>query len=576
VTRLGRLAFVAAAAALLALMARLPPTGFFSADSGPKYWQCVALADGSGLPRGFDYPAADLDPERRHIPPFTAPVGDRLASIYPIVFPIAAAGLYTAGGDRAMRLLPWLAALAAAWLTGRLAGALAGGPTRWTVAVLALTATPLAFYSIAFWEHSLATAMVLTGLLLVLPGHERGSDEAWRWAAVGVLLGAAGWVRTETVFLAPALAAAAFVAGSSKGRRAAAALAAGCAAGLAAGAMVQRVLLGSWLPLHVTYHVESSFATQPFVASRLQALVHFAAPDAVSGTAAVVWLAALAVVLTPAGARSRVGLGFSLAAMAAAAVAAGPAPAIRWLGGASPTDAFPVSAPAATWILISALPLLLWSQPRGQRLDRTRLTVLALAGWSVAAVLLARPVRSLEWGGRLFLTAVLLLLAVMGSLQLADGPLRALRRWALVVCIGAALVVQALGLVLLTHSSTTHSEIVREVAEFTSEGEPILTDEYMIPLLAGRGWVHRRYLYVTGEGGVARLAAACARAGIERWSFATLAGRGAFYPVISDRGVPVVGEDGSRWVVADRLDLAIGSERLQMLRYRRVWGGRDS
>lgn len=571
--RLARLAFVAAAAALLALLASLPPTGFFSADSGPKYWQCLALAEERGLPRVFGYPAADLDPQRRHIPPFTAPVGDGLASIYPLGFPLAAAVLQSAGGDRAMRLLPWLAALVAAWLTGRLAGVLAGGPTRWRVAALALAATPLAFYAVAFWEHSLATAMVLAGLVPVLHPDEDRARSAWRWAALGVLVGAAGWVRTETIFLAPALAAVSWVHGAGGAPRRVGALVMGCGAGAAAGAVIQRVLLGSWLPLHVTYHVQSSFGAQPFVVSRLRALLNFVAPDAVSGAAAVVWLVAVAAVLIPAGARSRLGLGASLAALVAAAAAAGPAPAIRWLGGAGPTEAFPVSAPAATWIVLGALPLLLWAQPRWRRLDRVRLALMALAGWSVVAVLLARPVRAFEWGGRLFLTAVLLLLAVMGSLELADGPLRALRRWALVACLGGAVAVQGLGLVLLRHSSMTHAGIAREVAAFTSEGEPILTDDYVIPLLAGRDWTRRRYLYVTGEGGMARLAAACARSGVERWSYAGLSGRTSGGSVIGDVGLPVIGEDGSRWVVTRRRDLVVGSEHLRLLRYRRARGG---
>jgi hypothetical protein len=174
------LAFLAVALALLALLATLPPTGFLSVDSGPKYWQCVAFAEGEGWPRGFDYPARDLDPERHHIPPFTAPIGDQLASIYPVRFPLLATIPEVAAGDRALRLLPWLAALVAAWATGRLASALRGDPvTGWTAAG-ALAATPLAFYAIAFWEHSLASAIVVVGLLLVVEG-ERGTCMPWRW-----------------------------------------------------------------------------------------------------------------------------------------------------------------------------------------------------------------------------------------------------------------------------------------------------------------------------------------------------------------------------------------------------------
>jgi hypothetical protein len=564
--RLGLPAFLVVAVALLGLLVTLPPTGFFSADSGPKYWQCLAFAEGQGRPRGFDYPARELDPQLRHIPPFTAPVGERLASIYPVLFPLLAAVLERAAGDRALGLLPWLAALLAAWATGRLVSALRREPATWPAAVAALAATPLAFYALAFWEHSLAAAMVVAGLLVVIEGERGDARTPWRWGAFGLLVGLGAWVRTEVVLLSPLLLLAAAWPRTAAALRSVASLAAGCAAGLAAGAAVQATAFGSWLPLHVSYHGESSFRAHAFLASRLASLESFVAPHWSCGLAAAVWLIALVVTISRSGSRSRAGLALGLAAVAAAVAAATAVPALRWLAGAAPTDAFPVWAPATTWIVLSALPLLLWGQPRAVALDPRRWLVAAVAGWSIVSMFIARPVHSFEWGGRFFLPAVLVLLAVMASLGVADGPWRRLRRAAVVAAVGTAVLVQALGLVLLRHGATTHHRIQAELLAFSDLGEPVVSDSYMVPLLSGRGWWQRRFLYVTGRPGLEKLAASFARHGVVRWTYATLERAPAG---LLGGGQQLVGRDGSRWTPALAVEREAGSERLRMVRFER-------
>ncbi|HOC43898.1 MAG TPA: hypothetical protein PKJ99_12855 [Thermoanaerobaculales bacterium] len=566
--RLGLLAFLLAAVGLLGLLATLPPTGFFSADSGPKYWQCLAFAEGEGSPRGFDYPARGLDPELHHIPPFTAPVGDRLASIYPVLFPLLAAVPEAAAGDRALRLLPWLAAILAAWATGRLASALRGEAVTWPAAAAALAATPLAFYAIAFWEHSLASAMVVVGLLVVVEGERGRARVAWRWLVLGVLVGLGAWVRTEAAFLVPLLVAAAAWRGGPARLRCALAFAGGCAAGLACGAAVQSAALGTWLPMHVTYHAASTFRAHELLSPRLASLAHFVAPDWSCGLGAAVWLAALAMNLTRAGSRSRAGRILGVAAVAVAVGAATVVPAVRWLAGARPTDAFPATAPATTWVVLSALPLLLWGQPRAATGDKRRLMVAAAAAWSIFAVFVARPVHSFEWGSRLFLTAVLLLLAVTASLRVAGGPWRRLRRAAVVAAVATAIAVQGLGLVLLRHGATTHHRIGAAVLAFSGQGEPVVSDSYMVPLISGRGWWQRRFLYVTGRPGLELLAASFAKGGVARWTYATLERPPAG---LLEGGGELVGSDGSRWRPRLAEDREVGSERLRLLRFERRW-----
>ena len=564
--RLGALVFTVAALALLVVLATLPPTGFFSADSGPKYWQCVAFAQGEGWPRGFDYPARDLDPERRHIPPFTAPIGDRLVSIYPVLFPLLAAVPELAAGDRALRLLPWLAALAAAWATGRLASTLRGESVTWPGAAMALAATPLAFYALAFWEHSLASAMVVGGLLLVIADERGGSRIGWRWWTLGLLVGLGTWVRTEVAFLIPVLLLGASWPLARHAWRTALSLATGCAAGLTAGAALQAAALGNWLPLHVTYHAASSLRAHAFLTSRLASLELFVSPHWSCGLAAALWLAAIVTVVSRVGSRSRAGQVLGLAAVATSVAAATVVPGVRWLAGARPTEAFPVWAPATTWLALSALPILLWGQPRELVRDRRRLLLAAVAVWSIAVVIAVRAIHAFEWGGRFFLPSVLVLLAIMASLPIADGPWRRLRRAAVVVAVATAVPVQALGLVLLRHGATTHHRITVELLAFSEPDEPIVTDSYMLPLISGRGWWQRRYLYATGRPGVERLAASFAQHGVARWTYATLE-RTPAGVLGGDR--ELAGSDGCRWTSSLALERDIGSERLRLVRFER-------
>jgi hypothetical protein len=425
-----------------------------------------------------------------------------------------------------------------------------------------LAATPLAFYAIAFWEHSLASAIVVVGLLLVVEGERGGTCMPWRWGTLGLLVGLGAWVRSEVAFLAPVLLVAAVWQGRAARPRSLLALAGGCATGLAGGAAVQAMTIGRWLPLHATYHAGSSLWTHDFLASRLASLGQFAAPHWSAGLAAAV--AGGGDHAQPSGSRSRAGERAGIAAVAAAVAAATVVPAVRWLSGAAPTDAFPVSAPAATWVVLSALPLLLWGQPRAALHDRRRLLLAAVAVSSIAAVFVARPVHAFEWGGRFFVPAGLLLLALTASLPVAASGRRKLHRVAVVVAVATAVAVQSLGLVLLHHGATTHQAITAELLAFSEAGEPIVTDSYMLPLLSGRGWWQRRLLYATGRPGVERLAASFARNGVDRWTYASL--ERPPDGLLGDDRV-LVGTDGVRWISTLEEECTVGSERLRLVRF---------
>jgi hypothetical protein len=88
----------------------------------------------------------------------------------------------------------------------------------------------------------------------------------------------------------------------------------------------------------------------------------------------------------------------------------------------------------------------------------------------------------------------------------------------------------------------------------------------MVPLVSGRGWWQRRFLYVTGRRGLEALAASFDRHGVDRFTYATLERQPA--GLMGD-GRELVGADGARWI--DRLaqERDVGSERLRLVRFER-------
>jgi hypothetical protein len=558
-----KLSFVAAGAVLVTAMVVLPGGAPFSIDAGAKTLQTLAFARDHGWPRPIPYPAAALDPDGRFLPPFLVPASGGAASVYPVLFPLAAAPLALVGGVRALKGLPFVAGLATAWMVGLLVRRLTGGGSPAPPAAIALLATPLAFYSLTFWEQTLAALLVLAALLLVIGRVEAEPLGApVRWAGAGALLGLACWVRTELLVLVPLVLAVPLLLDRWAGLRAALTGGGGAAAGALAGAVVQRLTLGVWLPLHLVYHTAPFARGGHLLEECIATFLGSMTPDPVTAVASLVWVAAVVAALHPRTRTTPASRLLGAVAVVAAVVAALIAPGLRWLAGVRPTEAFPYAAPVAAWILLAPLPLAIAARTERVR-DRRWQIVALLALLFVVAVSLAKPARSPEWGHRLLLPSVLLATAALLALEPLSARAPRLVRGATLAALAAAVVVQAGGVVLLGHGTAIHAGLVRSVLAATADHEVIVTDTAMLPLGAGADFASRRFLFCASDGAFAQALGRLSAIGEAGFAFASVRG---LAQVSLDPGA-TLDTAGRSWRRADHQVLVVGGASLTIEHY---------
>ncbi|MBW2665691.1 MAG: hypothetical protein JRE13_05305 [Deltaproteobacteria bacterium] len=193
------LAFVTALAVLLAT----PDDGFWINDCGNKALVAKRLLETGFRDPHFDHPAVAVDPSARAFPiaaPFAVERPGGFLSSYPLAYAVLSAPFLAAFGPIGLRLPAafGLAACAASmvlWLApafGR-RWALLGGLT------LAF-ATPLFFYGVTLWEHSLTVALCLGAWGLL------DRDSPARLFAAGWMLASACWLREEIALMGVAVA----------------------------------------------------------------------------------------------------------------------------------------------------------------------------------------------------------------------------------------------------------------------------------------------------------------------------------------------------------------------------------
>ena len=183
---------------LLWIAAR-PQGVFWSLDEGGKllYIQNTLKTGQPGSP--LLYPGRYLDPELEFTPLYYySQVGDQIFSWWPIGFPLLSLPFYRWLGWMGLYVIPAVSGALCALFAGLLVRRLEPAGTRWLAVGAALItglATPVAFYSTTFWEHTPAVACLLGATLAVLYGIER---KRARWMILAGVLAALGtFLRTE-------------------------------------------------------------------------------------------------------------------------------------------------------------------------------------------------------------------------------------------------------------------------------------------------------------------------------------------------------------------------------------------
>jgi hypothetical protein len=257
-----RLAIFVAAVLLVAIRITLPANAFWISDAGNKNLVAENFVASGYRHVSIGYPAADIDPGFRWFPAagnHFRRLGTHYFSIVPWVFPLLAAPLGTiwiplAAGIGILMMMPALL---------RAAGS--DADPAWAVIVCAF-ATPIAFYSLDFWEHTLATLLAIGAVVLLLRRKP---------LLAGLAAGASIVIRDEGyVFLAAAIVA---LAVARELRPRIAPLLAGAAIVIAPYWLVQWMIFGNPLGLHLAVHAAGDDVSFParVVRNILYFLFHF-------------------------------------------------------------------------------------------------------------------------------------------------------------------------------------------------------------------------------------------------------------------------------------------------------------
>jgi hypothetical protein len=193
-----------------------PPAPVWFTDIGQRYIQAANIRFTPGLDLAIDYPGRTLDPDLEFTPFnsfFHFVEEGRVLFAKSASVPFLGGLLMNVFGPRAGLLPPLAAGLACAWLAGRLTRHLAPG-WEWATTLLAGLGTPVMVYSFGFWEHTLAAALAVGAMAIVI---ESPTRRGFVWA--GALAGLAAAVRIQLALFVIALGVAIVIEFVSENRR---------------------------------------------------------------------------------------------------------------------------------------------------------------------------------------------------------------------------------------------------------------------------------------------------------------------------------------------------------------------
>jgi hypothetical protein len=491
--------FLVAAAAVV--FVRLPADAFFSSDEGVKFIQLDSLAANGFRDARIVWPGDALGLERRYavVERFFELRGGDLYSPHPLSFALASAPGWVLFGFPGLYILPLLAGAAAAALTMTLARTFRVRRP-WLAGAVVAFASPLFFYSLCYWEHTLAVGLWLGGFALLL------KRSPARLLAAGALWGVGATLRPEFYWLAACSVAALFL--FNKGERLR--TAAWPAAAFAVTAVGLELLMqAAWgQPAFMRFGANLGYATPRGPMMFLYGLDHSlvaVTPWPLGAAAAFVLLFAI------------IGLKWRPGVYVAAAGAA-PLTLAYWQFFGGYATSLAAAFPAAFGLVLLARAEV--RRPfRGIR-PIEKSFYAAAAAFAVTLFVVVPDTSGYAWGPRFLLYIVpAAAVALARAAEANEGRGRALRITVVVALVALSTATQFFGLARLAATKGVHRDLVADLD--SRAPAPVLTNKWYLTAYAAPLYSRRPFVLITEEGQLEDVAEALATRRVRQAYFAS-------------------------------------------------------
>lgn len=503
---------------LIGISVALPEDSFWITDNGNRWIQTQSMAHGGG-DSWIHVPAREIDPDLRFFPRgghhFFIRDGN-VGSFYGTTFPVLSAMLSSVFGDSVRVVIPLLGTLLILAVSAAISRRFGVDPVAsvWLVAF----ATPVVFYSMTFWEHTLATGLALTALWL-----------SWRRDLLAMVVAGAVLALSITLREEGYLFGAAIVLAMLLERRwmKVASFLFGLLTVLSIHLQMLYSTYGSVLGPHISSYLEME-NDRPLVLNKIidywVYLFQAHSDPVVTALAALPQLAALAALLFLG---KRRGVARFLTVLLVAVVLSGlwfattvlgdPAPDLGTLDRQGLLPGLPLVIPAILGALLVV---------RSPRKDR------ASTGFVFLGVLIATPLFlhtadiGIIWGPRHFfhLFPLVVILALAGFKWLGTrndhGSRRLLFRIAAIGLVGASVLLQIGGLRTLIHKRVGSSLVVEAVKEL--DQAVVVTDVYWLPEEIGAIFYDRIVLETRSSADFVTLVRRLREKGLTSFAFVTI------------------------------------------------------
>jgi hypothetical protein len=522
------------AAFLFAVVLLLPRGVFWSGDEGVKYVQIQELSSqGQGL--GLPYPGEKLIEDDRFFPLATLAFhrNGEWESVFPVPYALMNVPFYEMFGYIGVFLLPVLSVLATVFMVWLLSRSVMGSASTWIAVIATALASPLVFYAFVVWEHALAAFLTMAGVYFLWWGMAR--SRAIGLAVAGLLMALSVWVRTELYMIIPASAIGLLLLDSPvKRMRRLVGYGVGVAIGLVPLWLLNFAAYGNPLGLHVMANIVSE-ATQdilpseqsvPYLDLRWRILREDLFPVFSKrwiGLTALSILAPLAARFAP---RRRKGvwlvLAYGLCTVAGVAVLAD---YLRY-GWRLTTlvEATPLII-LVPWLLIGPT----WGRSadedhRGDRGQGLRLVASVAGLYIVLLFVFSLSNGAQQWGGRLFLPAVPLLMVLVGyshqrllaiSQSVSVQYFRPLVSGSFVLLLLLSIGVQAYGIRTIWRDKTDY----RQIAKSLRDTEIIVSNVWWVPSILAPEYDQHLFFRAKSQPDLCAFAGELAETPVEGFSY---------------------------------------------------------